>query len=304
MASEPLSEALSEYRRAINERVSRWIGRQHPQGFYDMMRYQLEPDDTVPASTPFELPGQACSLLCILTYRAVTGQPVPSPGLNAAIGAAAAIELLTGWFQIHRDIEEEIPIERGRPSLSSRWGYAQAINTGDGMFPLAARAMLEAVDDPTLALTLIRELTDTSLSYMEGQYRELTFNTHGRAGSERSNVTSQERLEIIELTTGALMGYSAWAGGIIGGAGDGTQQDLRHFGAELGIAWGIQHSITGAPSRRETEVTGTAREAAPTLSPDASRQHVDRAVIALRRANLGLVNEGQLETVARELIDG
>lgn len=303
MASERLIEDLIAYGQAINERISRFVTAKHPQGFYDMMRYELELDDTAPVSGPSISLAQACSLLCVLTYRAVAGQPSPNPeepalsrGLSAAIDAGAAIELLTGWFHIHRDIEEESPTAGSRPSLSSRWGYAQAINTGDGMYPLAARAMLAAVDDPQLALTLIRELTHASLSYMEGRYRELTF-------KDRSNTPSEAYLEVAELTTGALMGYSAWAGAVIGGAGDKVQDELRRFGAELGAAYGIQGIARGC-SLREGEETDKVREVLSALPADIVGQRLDRGFTALQRADLGLSNQRQLEGFARQLVEG
>ncbi len=303
MASERLNEDLIEYRQAINERVSRFVTAKPPQGFYDMMRYELELDDAAPVSGPSMPLAQACSLLCVLAYRAVAGQPSSnleepalSRGLSAAIDAGAAIELLTGWFHIHRDIEEETPTAGGRPSLSSRWGYAQAINTGDGMYPLAARAMLAAVDDPELALTLIRELTHTSLSYMEGRYRELTF-------KDRSNRPSEAYLEVAELTTGALMGYSAWAGAVIGGAGDKVQAELRNFGANLGIARGLREGILFPTARRAPDKTNL-RDAKddPLSSGDSAGHYLETALDALERAAMAPSSRQRLAAFARECI--
>lgn len=303
MASERLIEDLIEHRQAINERISRFLGAKHPQGFYDMMRYELELDDTAQASSPSMPLVQACSLLCVLTYRAVASQSIPNlekpalrRGLSAAIDAGAAIELLTGWFHIHRDIEEETPTAGGRPSLSSRWGYAQAINTGDGMYPLAARAMLGAVDDPELALTLIRELTHTSLSYMEGRYRELTF-------KDRSNTPSEAYLEVVKLTTGALMGYGAWAGAVIGGAGTQAQTELRDFGANLGIACSLREG-TIVPTARLAPDETNLRDAKddPPSSGDSADHYLETALDALERAAMAPSSGQRLAAFARECV--
>jgi geranylgeranyl pyrophosphate synthase len=308
MANERVSDMLVGYRRAINERVFQWVGAEHPRGFYDMMHYHLETVDSNQAST-LSRPGaasvaQACSLLCFLTYQAVAGQPGSGRGsADEAIGAAAAIELLSGWFQIHRDIEEEIPAARDRPTLLTRWGYAQAINTGDAMFPLAARAMLAAIDDRTVALTLTRELTDIALSHMEGRYHELAFHDHRPGRPEPSAETPEARLEVIELTTGALMGYSAWSGAVIAGASAGTQDKLRRFGANLGIACGLREEHMVPRTQIEAEEANPQRAVHDSPLPETTvSRYLDAALAALDQVAINPTGRQQLATFARECI--
>ena len=56
---------------------------------------------------------------------------------QAALPAAAAVELIHNFSLIHDDIEDNSPLRRGRPTIWKLWGEAQAINTGDAMFALA-----------------------------------------------------------------------------------------------------------------------------------------------------------------------
>jgi geranylgeranyl pyrophosphate synthase len=308
MANEPISDLLVGHRQAINERVFQWVGAEHPRGFYGMMRYHLETIDAGQSPT-LSRPGvaslsQACSLLCVLTYQAVAGQPGPGRGaIGEAIGAAAAIELLAGWFQIHRDLEVETAAIRDKPALSTRWGYAQTINTGDGMFPLAARAMLAAIDDRARALTLTRELTDIALSHMEGRYRELAFHDHRPGGPEPSAETPEARLEVIELTTGALMGYSAWSGAVIAGASAGTQDKLRRFGANLGIACGLREEHMVPRTQIEAEEANPQRAVHDSPLPETTvSRYLDVALAALDQGAINPTGRQQLAIFARECI--
>lgn len=300
MADESVDTILTRYERAINQEITRWIGAGHPSGLYDMMRYQL---DLVGGDLECNRhPPRPGSLLCVLTCQAVGGSE------GEAIGAAAAIELLCGWFQIHRDIEEQTPASRAgqpgpgsRPALWTRSGYPQAINTGDGMFSLAGQVTLAAVDNPEIALALTRELTDTSLSHMEGRHRELALRGQQPASWRQASVTPETYLETIELTAGAVMGYSAWAGAVIGGAGEDTGNELRRFGAALGVAWRVRDEITSMHSREPLSTdTEPKMVLASLLDSGVIERSRDAAIAALHRANLGIAGS-RLEAFAREL---
>jgi geranylgeranyl diphosphate synthase, type I len=290
MANDGVGDMVMSYRRAIDERISECVRAEYPRGFYQMMRYQLGIGEPGPVAELSHQRAQACPLLCVLTCHSVAGSG------RDAIGAAAAIEMLVGWFQIHRDIEEHVPTSQGLPALWMQWGSPQAINTGDGMFSLAEEAILAAVKDPDCALTLTRELTEISLSHLEGRYRELTF-------QGRSSLPIEPRLEAIKLRSGALTGYSVWAGAVIGGAGDKAQHMLRCFGSELGTAWGIREEIERLNSLPGDKETGRTREPGSELLTDSASRYLNRGLDALRRADLSPSSERQLEALARELVE-
>jgi geranylgeranyl diphosphate synthase type I len=286
-----MEEPQADYRRAIDREIGAWLGEETEQlsEFYDMMRYQLGLVDENVAHAPTGgqmRPGPRradarwISLLCLATCEAVGGS------VRDAVRAAAAIELLASWFRIHRSIEQhdESP---GRPSLWKLWGEPQAINTGDGMFPLAGRAILEAADDPEMVLTLARELADASLVHMEGQHMDLTFES-------RQDVTPGEYMQMLELCMGVLSGYSAWAGATIGGAGREAGRELRVFGSHLGVAWQIHQEIESGP-----DIGGTAPAL---LTEEHARLYLDQSLEALERAHLEPSRHDSLETFARQLV--
>ena len=58
-----------------------------------------------------------------------------------SLPAAVAIEFLHNFSLIHDDVEDRSDLRHGRPTVWSKWGIAQAINAGDGMFTLVLQAI-------------------------------------------------------------------------------------------------------------------------------------------------------------------
>src|SRR5579859_4876508 len=74
--------------------------------------------------------------LAILACRAVGGNPA------TVLPLAAAIQLVHDFSLVHDDIEDHSHTRRGRPTVWSRWGIPQGINTGDGLLIIAHLAAL------------------------------------------------------------------------------------------------------------------------------------------------------------------
>src|ERR1035437_603838 len=99
--------------------------------FYGMMAYHLGRVDRhlQPESAR---PGKSLRpALCLLLAGALGADP------GECAPFAAGIELLHNFSLIHDDIQDRSPTRRGRPTVWTVWGEAQAINVGDGMFSLA-----------------------------------------------------------------------------------------------------------------------------------------------------------------------
>jgi geranylgeranyl diphosphate synthase type I len=216
----------------MNDALARWL-EGHPRyldGFYDMMRYQVIGDrDAVSTRTQIGLE-QAATRLCLLSGQA-TGAPVEN-----ARRAVAAITLLFASFAIHDDLEHDRPLSGDRATLWKRCGLPQALNTGDGLFSLAANAILDAAGGAETAVRLVRELMIMSLAYMNGQ-RQLLSLTSPEASS------SDARLRIARLTAGAPAGYAAWTGASLGDAGEPIAEALRRFGIAVGTAAGLDEEM-------------------------------------------------------------
>jgi geranylgeranyl diphosphate synthase type I len=62
---------------------------------------------------------------------------------QSALPAAAAVELVHNFSLIHDDIEDNSDKRRGRTTVWKKWGIAQGINAGDGMFVLSNLALTD-----------------------------------------------------------------------------------------------------------------------------------------------------------------
>jgi len=282
--SADLDELHRLYARAIGEELVRWIGPKpdRPDGFYAMMRYQLGiAGDTPSFSSVVDVAPAA--LLCLHSCAAVGG------AWRDAVRPAASILLLVNWFVVHEQIEEHGHIEGERATLWQRWGDPQAINAGDGMFPVAGRAILEIAGDARMAAALARELATVSLARTEGQHIELGAGDHEDAGPD-------ELAHVVSLKDGALGGYSAWAGAVVGRADEDTARGLREFGAALATARGMW--------QRRGRATLSGGSSAPI--DEVIARYLQNALSTLQATRIGIAGKQRLEAFARQLapLDG
>ncbi len=181
-------------------------------------------------------------LLTLLSCASVEGT------WQTALPAASAIELLHNFSLIHDDIEDQSEMRRGRPTLWSKWGIEQAINTGDAVFTLAHLSMLRLGEKTTssdLVQDLLLQFDHACLSLTQGQHLDIGFET-------RSNVSSSEYLTMIEGKTAALLAASTAIGARIGKAREQRVAHFRRFGRHLGLAFQILDDVLGIwgePSR-------------------------------------------------------
>ena len=278
-----LEELHRVYARAIAEELVRWIGprEDRPDGFYTMMRYQLGLSADDMPSLALAVDAVPDALLCLHACTAVGGS------WRDALGPATSILLLANWFAVHEQIEEHRRLGGDRRALWQRWGDPQAINAGDGMFPVAGRAILDIAGDGDTAAVLARELAAVSLSRMEGQHMQLSM------GDRDVGVDVLTR--VVSLKDGALAGYSAWAGATMGTASEDTRDALRDFGSALGTARGlwerraVREVDAGAPYTRASTY-------------DVIAHYLENAVISLHRVVLESGGQERLESFARGLV--
>jgi len=88
-----------------------------------------------------------------------------------AVDWAAAVELLHNASLIHDDIQDGDRTRRGQPALWTKYGAAQAINTGDLLLMLPFRALGRYPIEAQAALTQI--LAEYAERTVRGQIREL-----------------------------------------------------------------------------------------------------------------------------------
>jgi len=212
--------------------------------FYGMMHYHLGWVDKEFNPIKADAGKRLRPLLCLLTCQAAGGD------FRKALPAAAALELLHNFSQIHDDIEDRDEERRHRPTLWRLWGVPQAINVGDGMMSLVYLSLSklwergifgEKVQDVTeVFLQMYRQLC-------EGQYLDISF-------EGRPDVTVEEYLAMIERKTAALISSSAQIGAMLATDDPRTVESCRIFGRNLGLAFQITDDILGIWG--DPEVTG------------------------------------------------
>ncbi len=92
---------------------------------------------------------------------------------TAAVGWAAAVELLHNATLVHDDIQDGDRVRRGQPTVWARHGVAQAINAGDLMLMLPFLALDEAHLSPATRAELSRRLAWQAAEIVRGQAEEM-----------------------------------------------------------------------------------------------------------------------------------
>lgn len=200
--------------------------------FYGMLAYHLGWADAALRPVRSDAGKRIRPMLCLLACAACGGDPAQ------ALPAAAAIELLHNFSLIHDDIQDRSETRRGRPTVWTLWGVAQAINAGDALFAIAHRALwrLRTRGVPADRIVEIAERFDAAcLALTRGQHFDLLFE-----GAER--ITLEEYLEMIRGKTAALLRAALGIGARLA---DHPAEDLEAFGEALGMAFQIQDDLLG-----------------------------------------------------------
>ena len=164
--------------------------------------------------------------LCLATVRAAGGDP------QAALPAAAAIEMIHAFSLIHDDLPalDDDDERRGRPTSHVRYGEAVAVLAGDALLNAAYRHVLERLPGPAeVRLAVLAELTAGVAGMIDGQYLDVT------AGAP----TEAQLVRLHRLKTGALIEASVGCGLVVAGLDEAGQRPFRDLAAELGLLFQI-----------------------------------------------------------------
>jgi geranylgeranyl diphosphate synthase type II len=154
-------------------------------------------------------------VLCLAAAEAAGGD------LQAALPAAAAIELVHSFSLVHDDLPalDDDDERRGRPTAHVRFGEAHAILAGDA---LLTEAFALALRYPTTAIA--RELALATSGMIGGQYLDVNGGKPDRAALNR-------------LKTGRLFEAAVVCGLLAAGVPDADQEPWRAFGADYGFLY-------------------------------------------------------------------
>ncbi len=167
----------------------------------------------------------------------------------AALGAAAALELLHNFSLIHDDIEDGDEMRHGRPTLWAQHGIPAALVAGNAMSALAYITLIDgsaSLPKPTV-LQMERVLQQAHFRMCEGQSFDIGFET-------ATFVTFEEYVRMIEGKTAALLSAATELGALAAGCDADRAHAYGRVGRAYGLAFQVRDDVLGTWGR--TEETG------------------------------------------------
>ena len=164
------------------------------------------------------------------------GDDVVDHRLEAALAAAAAVEMIHAYSLIHDDLPamDDADLRRGQPTLHRTFDEATAILAGDGLLTLAFECLAGLQLAADLRLRLVMEMSKAAgiCGMVAGQALDMA--------TDWNVATEAQVLELQALKTGRLFEFALFGGGLIGGAKANELEQLVQYGNRLGLAFQLQ----------------------------------------------------------------
>ena len=157
--------------------------------------------------------------------------------IEKAIPPALGIEIFHNFTLLHDDIMDNAPIRRGKQTVHEKWNQNVAILSGDTMLVQAYQLLSDV--DKSIVKEMIAVFSKAATQVCEGQQWDMDFEI-------QKDVTLQEYLKMIEYKTAVLLAASLQIGGITANASKENQNNLYHFGLNMGIAFQLKDDLLDA----------------------------------------------------------
>ncbi|HET7814272.1 MAG TPA: polyprenyl synthetase family protein [Candidatus Baltobacteraceae bacterium] len=159
---------------------------------------------------------------------------------DAALDAAAAIEILHNYSLVHDDIEDGDELRHGRKTLWAVYGIPQALNAGDALCALSFLVLMRAGNfhRDERVLQMVRSLHEAHATMCDGQSLDLAF-------ERREHVALEEYHGMIAAKTAALFGAASELGALCAPCDAQAVREYRDVGYEYGLAFQIQDDYHG-----------------------------------------------------------
>jgi geranylgeranyl pyrophosphate synthase len=158
-------------------------------------------------------------------------------GGEAAVRAAAAVELVHMASLVHDDVLDAAPLRRGQPTVVASAGRDRAVAAGDLLFSRAFALLAAAGDERPIAL-----LAEASAALARGELAQ-------RQDAYETTIEERRYLERCRLKTAKLFECACLLGC--------DSREMGEFGAAIGLAFQLLDDVldvSGPPER-----TGKAR---------------------------------------------
>jgi octaprenyl-diphosphate synthase len=231
---------------------------------------------------PFAVPGKRLRpALVLLSYRAAADRATRGRSAKeAAVGLAAAVEILHSASLVHDDIIDGAEERRHQVSLNKRFGDRVAVLAGDILYTeffslVAGLPLVPALGSRILSLFLsaTKKMCVGEILAQEAR------SSDGAAAAAGKVLGFEEYLEISEYKTASLFAACCEGGALVGGAGEEETGALGEFGLLFGLTFQMlddladrDHALDpGIDLRARTEEYATrTKAAAAALGPAAA----------------------------------
>ncbi|MGF1625315.1 MAG: polyprenyl synthetase family protein [Alphaproteobacteria bacterium] len=172
------------------------------------------------------------------------------PAMAARV--AAAVEMVHSYSLVHDDLPamDDAGMRRGQPACHVAFDEATAILAGDALLTLAFELLAapQPIADPEMRCTLVASLARAvgPLGMVGGQMIDLAAEGQALELDDLSDLQARK--------TGALIGFAAQAGAILGRAGAGEAEAIAKYSAALGRAFQVADDLLDAVG--DTGLTG------------------------------------------------
>ena len=228
MTSPSIEEATARVEAELRDLLS---ARKMP--LYRMMAYHLGWEDELGNARDPVSRDHSRGVACLTACDASNGD------VEVALPAAASVELVNSFCQVHDEVQGGQPKRDDRDAVWWVWGPAQAINAGDGMHALARLAIFRLQErgvTPETTFQAVRLLDEASLEVCEGRFRDLE-------AQERIDLDVDGYLKIASSKTGSLYSCAMKLGALAAGADEVVIEAMGVCGEKLGVAAQIQSDL-------------------------------------------------------------
>jgi len=163
------------------------------------------------------------------TLGLLIGNMLDAP-LEKLVTLGAAVELLHTATLVHDDLIDGSLLRRGTPTLNARWSPPATVLTGDFLF---ARAAKLAADTDHLAL--MKLFSETLATIVNGELTQMF--------TSRGLISRENYYKRIYAKTASLFEMTARASSMVSPAGEETNEAMRDFGYQIGMAFQIVDDI-------------------------------------------------------------
>jgi geranylgeranyl pyrophosphate synthase len=169
-----------------------------------------------------------------------------------ALDIGAGIELLHNATLVHDDLQDQDRLRRGKPTVWSRWGAAQAINAGDALVFQGMSRILCAPAGRRAAEAVSRALVRVT----EGQTMEFQLQLPAEDPDALPPTDAAWKAMAVRKT-GALFGACLQVGAIAAGAPPSVAASALEYGEALGLLFQVQDDYLDIVGDKGREARGS-----------------------------------------------